>query len=126
MEYLLHLLIMIGIYTILALSLNLIAGYTGLVSVAHAAFYGIGAYVTALLALHVHSPFLINLLVAMMLAGGLGALVAIPSLRIHDDYFVIATFAFQIVILSVMNNWISVTRAPWGCQAFRYRWFLGL
>jgi branched-chain amino acid transport system permease protein len=57
MDYLLHILIMIGIYSIVAMSLNLLAGYTGLISVAHAAFYGIGAYTTALLALKVGLPF---------------------------------------------------------------------
>ena len=57
MEYLLHILILIGIYIILSVSLNLIAGYAGLLSIAHAAFYGVGAYVAALLALKLNSPF---------------------------------------------------------------------
>jgi len=56
-EYLLHILILIGIYIILSVSLNLIAGYAGLLSIAHAAFYGVGAYVAALLALKLNSPF---------------------------------------------------------------------
>jgi len=51
MEYLLHILILIGIYIIAAASLNLVAGYTGLLSVAHAGFYGVGAYVVALMGL---------------------------------------------------------------------------
>jgi len=114
MEYLLHILILIGIYVILAISLNLISGYTGLISIAHAAFYGIGAYVAALLALNFGSNFFINLILAMTLAGILGMVVAIPSLRIHDDYFAIATFAFQIIIFSVMNNWVSLTKGPMG------------
>jgi len=114
MEYLLHILILIGIYSILSISLNLISGYTGLLSIAHAAFYGIGAYVTALLALNFESHFLINIICAMIFAGILGAVVAIPSLRIHDDYFVIATFAFQVIIFSVLNNWVSLTNGPMG------------
>ena len=57
MEYLLHILILIGIYVILSVSLNLIAGFAGLLSIAHAAFYGVGAYVAALLALKLNSPF---------------------------------------------------------------------
>ncbi|MCZ6688091.1 MAG: branched-chain amino acid ABC transporter permease [Planctomycetota bacterium] len=114
MEYLIHILILIGIYTILSVSLNLIVGYTGLLSIAHAAFYGVGAYVAALMALKLQSPFLINIICAIILSSLLGALVGIPSLRIRDDYFVIATFAFQVITFSVLNNWVSFTGGPMG------------
>jgi len=114
MEYLLHILILIGIYIILSISLNLIAGYTGLLSISHAAFYGVGAYVAALMAINLHSPFLINIACAVILSSLLGALVGIPSLRIRDDYFVIATFAFQVITFSVLNNWVSFTGGPMG------------
>ena len=114
MEYLLHILILIGIYVILSVSLNLIAGYAGLLSIAHAAFYGVGAYVAALMALNLHSPFLVNIICAVILSGLFGALVGIPSLRIRDDYFVIATFAFQVITFSVLNNWVSFTSGPMG------------
>ena len=114
MEYFLHILILIGIYVILSVSLNLITGYAGLLSIAHAAFYGVGAYVAALLALKFHSPFLANIVCAVILSGLLGALVGIPSLRIRDDYFAIATFAFQVITFSVMNNWVSFTGGPMG------------
>lgn len=114
MEYLLHILVLVGIYIILSESLNLMVGYTGLVSLAHAAFYGVGAYVAALMTLKLHSPFLINMASAVFLSGLLGALVGIPSLRIRDDYFVIATFAFQVITFSVLNNWVSLTGGPMG------------
>ncbi len=114
MEYLLHILILIGIYIILSVSLNLITGYSGLLSIAHAAFYGVGAYVAALLALKFHSPFLANIVCAVILSGLLGALLGIPSLRIRDDYFAIATFAFQVITFSIMNNWVSFTGGPMG------------
>ena len=114
MEYLLHILILIGIYVILSVSLNLIAGYTGLLSIAHAAFYGVGAYIAALMALKLHSPFLVNIVCAVVVCGLLGALVGIPSLRIRDDYFVIGTFAFQVITFSVLNNWVSFTGGPMG------------
>ncbi len=58
MDYILHILIIIGIYTILSVSLNLLVGYTGILSVAHAAFYGVGAYIVALMALRFNSPFI--------------------------------------------------------------------
>lgn len=114
MDYLLHILILIGIYAILAVSLNLIAGYTGLLSIAQGAFFGVGAYVAALMAIKLQSPFLVNIVCAVVVSGLIGALVGIPSLRIHDDYFVIATFAFQVITFSVLNNWVSFTRGPMG------------
>jgi len=114
MDYLLHILILIAIYTILVVSLDLIAGYTGLLSIAHAAFYGIGAYATALLSLHFQTNFLINMIFGAVGAGVLGVIVAFPSLRIHDDYFVIATFGFQMIVYSVLNNWVDLTRGPLG------------
>ena len=114
MIYLLHIFILIGIYIILSLSLNLIAGYTGILSMSHAAFYGIGAYIAALMALNFNSPFLVNLFLAVIGSSILGALVGIPSLRIKDDYFIIATFAFQIIIFSILNNLVSFTGGPMG------------
>ena len=114
MEYLLHILILIGIYVILAESLNLIVGYTGLLSIAHAAFYGVGAYVAALMALKLGSPFVINIICAVIISSLLGGLVGIPSLRIKDHYFVIATFAFQVIAFSILNNWVSFTGGPMG------------
>jgi len=114
MDYLLHILILINIYIILVVSLDLIAGYTGLLSIAHAAFYGIGAYATALLSIHFQTNFLFNMLFGMAGAALLGVIIAFPSLRIHDDYFVIATFGFQMIVYSVLNNWVDLTRGPLG------------
>ena len=114
MTYLLHILILIGIYIILSISLNLLAGYTGVLSIAHAAFYGVGAYVAALLALKFHTPFLLNLVLAVTASAFLGAFVGIPSLRIKDDYFIIATFAFQVIVFSILNNWVNFTGGPMG------------
>jgi len=117
---------MIGIYSILSVSLNLIAGYTGLLSIAHAAFYGVGAYVAGLMAINLHSPFLVNMFCAIIISGLLGALVGIPSLRIRDDYFVIATLAFQFITSSVLNNWISLTRGPLGLPGIPQPTIFGL
>jgi len=114
MDYFLHILILICIYIILASSLNLISGYTGLLSISHAAFYGIGAYVAALMSLRLESNFLLNILCAIIISGIFGAIVGFPSLRIRDDYFVIATFAFQIITFSILNNLTSFTSGPMG------------
>ena len=114
MDYLLHILIIIVLYVILSTSLNLISGYTGLISIAHAAFFGIGAYVAALMALNLQSPFLVNIAGAVLIGGFCGALVGVPALRIRDDYLVIATFAFQVITFGILNNWIALTGGPNG------------
>ncbi|MBN1919523.1 MAG: branched-chain amino acid ABC transporter permease [Verrucomicrobia bacterium] len=114
MDYLLHILILIGIYAILSVSLDLIAGYAGMLSVAHAAFYGVGAYVGALMALRLGAPFLVNLICAFLLGGFLGALVGVTSLRLRNQHVVITTFALQVAIFSLMNNWLELTRGPLG------------
>lgn len=126
MEYVLHILILIGIYTILSVSLNLISGYTGLISIAHAAFYGVGAYVAAIMALELRSPFLANVICAVLLSALLGALVGVPSLRIRDDYFVIASFAFQVITFNVLNNWVSFTGGPMGLPGIPQPTLFGL
>ena len=114
MEYALHVLILVGIYVILAVSLDLVVGQAGLISISHAAFYGVGAYVAALMALRLGSPVLGNVICAVALCGLLGALIGLPALRIRDDYFVIATFAFQVITFGVMNNWAALTGGPSG------------
>ena len=114
MDYLLHIAILIGIYIMLSVSLNLVVGYTGLLSLAHAAFYGIGAYVAALMALRAGSPFVVNIACAAVVAGLAGALVGIPGLRLKGHHFVIATFSFQVIVFSLLNNWVAVTGGPVG------------
>jgi len=126
MAYLLHILILIGIYVILAESLNLIAGYAGMLSIAHAAFYGVGAYVAALLALHYAVPPWLTVPAAVVAAAAVGALVAWPALRVRDDYFVVATFAFQVIVFSVMNNWVGLTGGPLGLPGIPRPDFFGL
>ncbi len=125
MEYLLHVLVLAAIYTILAVSLDLLAGRTGLVSVAHAAFYGLGAYTAALLALHTGVPFLLSVPLGMLLAIVASLVVSLTSIRLHDDYFVIATFAFQMILFAVFNNLIGVTRGPLGISGIPRPAFFG-
>jgi len=126
MDYLLHILILIGIYVVLSVSLNLIMGYVGLLSLAHAAFFGLGAYVAALMALKLHSPFVVSLGCAVLITGALGAIVSIPSLRIRDEFFIIATFGFQIITFNILNNWIAVTGGPEGLPGIPQPTIVGL
>jgi len=113
-DYFLQILILINIYIIIAISLNLIAGYLGILSIAHAGFYGIGAYVTALMSIHMNFSFFVNLPFAILVACFVGIIIALPSLRIHHDFFVIATFGFQVILFSIFNNWIALTNGPLG------------
>ena len=114
MEYLLHILIIVAIYTILAVSLDLLCGHTGLLSIAQAAFFALGAYTSALLAVRCGASFPAATLAGMGVAILISLVVSLPSLRLRDDYFIIATFGFQMILFSIFNNWISLTRGPLG------------
>ena len=102
------------LYAILALSLNLLVGTTGLVSLCHAAFYAVGAYSSALLAMRLGWPFIPATLGAVAVTMLLGALVAVPSLRLRDDYFIVATLAFQNIVYRVLYNADGLTRGALG------------
>lgn len=114
MDYLLHIAVLICIYATLAMSLDLLAGQTGLVSIAHAAFVGLGAYTSALLAIRLGAPFLVGVISGMALAAIASILPSLASARLHEDYFVIATFAFQMIVFGIFNNWLTVTQGPLG------------
>jgi branched-chain amino acid transport system permease protein len=114
MEYLIHILIITGIYTILTLSLNLVVGFTGLAALGHIAFACIGAYTSSLLALNFgFSPWL-GMLIGAILASFLGLIIGYPSIRLKGDYLALATFGLGIIIYSVAKNWVSLTRGPMG------------
>jgi len=117
MEYLLHILILICIYSILSISLDLLVGHTGVLSITQAGFFGVGAYTSALLSVTFGISFLPSVLIAAVAAGCLSLLISLPSMRLHEDYFVIATFAFQLILFSLFNNWIALTRGPFGITA---------
>jgi branched-chain amino acid transport system permease protein len=112
--YIAHYLVMVGIYAILALSLNLLIGYSGIFSLAHAAIYGIGAYASALVALKLGLGFWGGILIAAGVGALASALVAIPSLRVSGDYYVVASFGLQVVVLAVFMNWTDLTNGHAG------------
>lgn len=114
MNYLLHILIMISIYTILSLSLNLPVGYVGLLSLAQAAFYGIGAYVATLFMIQTGLNFFVALVLAIAFSAIISLLVSYPSIRLRGDYFILASLAFQVIIFTILYNWIDLTRGPYG------------
>lgn len=105
---------MVLLYVMLSQSLMLTAGYSGLISLAHAGFYGIGAYVTAILSVKCGFPFLATLPLAMILSGIVAFFVSLIALRTVDDYFIIITLGIQVVAFSFMNNWMDLTNGPLG------------
>ena len=112
--YIIHILIIIGIYVILALSLDLAIGYTGLLNIGHVAFYAVGAYTSALLALNFGTPFLISFLAGGIIAGIFSLVVAIPALKLRGDYLAVATLGLAIIGENILKNWTSLTRGPLG------------
>lgn len=114
MDFVYHVLIMCGIYVILCVSLNLLVGFGGLFHVGHGAFYGIGAYVGALITIHGGMPFLLEMFVCGIVAGIFGFSVGFPALRVRGEYLALTTYGFALVMYTIFNNWISVTRGPMG------------
>ena len=114
MEYVLHLFILICFYTMLSQSLNLSAGFAGLISLTHAGFYGIGAYTTAILSTFYGVSFWSSIPLAMLISGLLAFIVSLIALRTVDDYFIICTLGIQVILFSIMNNWMELTRGPLG------------
>jgi branched-chain amino acid transport system permease protein len=114
MNYLMHILVLINIYSLLAMSLNLVVGFSGLMSLSHAAFYGIGAYTTSLLMTSAGWGFFPAIFAAVALTSFLSLVAAVPSLRFHGDYFVLAALGFQIIVFAVLNNWVKLTGGPYG------------
>jgi branched-chain amino acid transport system permease protein len=112
--YHLHVLIMAAIFSVLALSLNLLLGFAGQLSLGHAAFFGLGAYATALLTVKLEwSPWL-GLLAAVALPGLAGWGIGRLALRIRGAYFVLLTISFAGVISLVSVNWMELTNGPLG------------
>lgn len=102
--YYIQVMTMMGIFLIAALGLNLITGLTGQFSFGHAAFLSIGAYSSALMTLHLHTPFILNMLAGGLLAALFGVLLGFPSMRLTGDYLGITTLGFGEIIRVVFIN----------------------
>lgn len=115
MDYAFLVLTLICVYAVLATSLNLIKGYGGLFSVAHAVFFGIGAYTFAILRVEYAIGFLPALLAAFAVAGAASLTLSIPALRISGEYLLLATFAVQVLGTSLFIN-LPITGGPAGIR----------
>ncbi len=113
MEYLATVVVLIGLYVILASSYNLVIGYGGLATVAHPIFFAIGAYTAGLLAIHTGLPPLANVLIGAAAAMVASVLLAASSLRVSGDYLLIASLGFQLGLLQLIRN-LELTGGPGG------------
>src|SRR5437899_7030763 len=116
-NYPLHAIVIALIFLLPAHGLNLLLGYTGLLSLAQAAFFGIGAYTSALLAVHFGTPFYVNFLAAGLVAGAVALPLGIPALRLRATSFVMCTLGFVIIGQAIAKTWISLTRGDMGLSA---------
>ncbi|WML52357.1 branched-chain amino acid ABC transporter permease [Neobacillus sp. PS3-12] len=112
-DYFIHILVVGGINILLVLSLNIIAGFTGQISLGHAAFYGIGAYASAILSMK-GTPVYLSILCGALIAGLIGFLIGYPFLRLRGHFFGIGTLGFGVIVYLVLNNWTELTNGPMG------------
>ncbi|MDE0307654.1 MAG: branched-chain amino acid ABC transporter ATP-binding protein/permease [Albidovulum sp.] len=108
-EYALRFYTLMLIYTILALGLNVLVGYTGLVSLGQAGLYAIGAYTAAILATRLGFGFVPCLILGMVFAGSFGILLAYPTVRVRGVYLAVVTIAFGIIVENIAIEWDSLT-----------------
>ena len=114
MDYLYHIVFMIGIYTILTLAANIPVGLTNLLTLAQAAFYGIGAYLSAYILIKFNMPIILGLILVSLATGVFSLLISFASIRLKGDYFILGTLGFQLIVFSVLYNWTDITRGPYG------------
>lgn len=113
-RYVSNIMINCATYSILALSLTLQAGVMGIVSLGHAAFYGIGAYTAALLATRLNVPIYLTFVAALFVTGVFGLLVGTPTSRIKGKYLPLITLGFCEIIRLIELNWMELTNGPMG------------
>ncbi len=107
--YLQNIAVLFCINAILALTLNFIMGYAGIFSLAHAIFFGVGAYTTAYIALHVSDSLLLCMAASAGLTALLSMALALPALRVRGEYFVAASMGLQVIGVTIFSEWKSVT-----------------
>ena len=113
-EYGLHALIVSMTFLLPALGLNLILGYAGMLSFAQMAFFGVGAYTSALVAMRWGTPFWLNIIAGAVVAGAVAVPLGIPALRLRRYSFVMCTLGFAVIAQTVAKNWVGLTRGDLG------------
>jgi branched-chain amino acid transport system permease protein len=114
LTYLLHLLILLELYFLIATSLNLLIGYAGLVHVAHAAYYGIGAYVGSLVMVQIGMEFIPATACGALIAAVLSLLVSLPAWHFRGDAFILMSLSVQVGLSAIFYNWTDLTGGYFG------------
>ena len=114
MGYLLNIVIISGVFSILTVSLNTLSGFSGILSLAHAAFFGIGAYTLALLSTKLGMSYWLAFISGGLLAAFFGVLIGLPTLRLKGDYLLIATLGFGEIYTNIMTNFDLLTEGARG------------
>ncbi|MDR1915565.1 MAG: branched-chain amino acid ABC transporter permease [Synergistaceae bacterium] len=112
-DYMLHVLVLIGLYAILAESLNIVVGFTGQFSLGHAGFWAVGAYVSAILMIRLGLSFWTASVMSMLAGYFTGVLLGLPAMRLKGDYLCIVTLGFGEIVRIFATN-LEVTRGPMG------------
>jgi len=112
--YYVHLMVIIGIYSILLLGLDIVVGYVGEVSLGHAALFGIGSYTAGVLNFQLGVPFLLAVPASIAVTAFFGAILALPALRVNGPYLAMVTLAFGTIIQILINEMTFLTNGPMG------------
>lgn len=126
MNYFLHILVLLEIYILLALSANQKLGFSGLLSFAQAVFYGVGAYIVAILGTQFGLSYW--LILPMVIIGSIivALVFSFVASKVTEFYFSLATLAIQIIFFSIIYNWISLTQGPYGISGITSPELFGL
>ncbi len=129
--YVLHVVVLIMVYMVLAMGLNILPGFCGLLDLGYVAFYGIGAYTAGLLTINYNLSFWLIVPLAVINGAIVGVLLGSPTLRLVGDYFAIVTFGFSELVVLFLTNEIWLTRGPLGLPgiapvSFDFTWLAAL
>jgi len=113
-SYYLNVLVFVGIYSLITIGLSLLMGYTGQISLGHAAFFGLGAYTSGVLSTKFGVSPWFALLAAIFVTGGIAFLIGAPALKLKGHYLAMATLAFGYIVFIVFNQASSLTGGPSG------------
>lgn len=126
MNYIFHIIVLLNIYSILILGANITVGMSGLLTLCQAAFYGIGAYVGTFILMQMGVPFILIALLVATITGLFSLLISYASLKLKNDYFTLASLGFQMIVFTVLYNWVEVTNGPYGISGIPAIKILGL
>lgn len=124
-DYYLNVLIFIGIHSIIAIGLDLLMGYTGQISLGHAAFFGLGGYISGVLSAKMGWAALAGLPFSILGVGLIAWIIGVPTLKLHGHYLAMATLGFGIIVFIFFNELVPLTGGPSGLTGIKGVSFMG-